>query len=572
MKKTQRGITLIALIITIVILSILAVVTVNAIHGDGIIAYATNSADAYNTAAGTEKSLLETYVDKLNQYGGGDGNGSGAVVQTPTDQKYLLFTHNESTLTSTFMGMNPDYKMENGYYGEGDYVITDLVIPAVVKNDSGKESIVTRTDSIDKENGQNTTIKTIVLPETIESIGQRYTFCNWTALETINIPEKVTTIPPYTFSGCTSLTDITIPESVTSIAPAFSGCTSLTTITIPKNVTSLSGPTFSGCTSLTTVTIEEGFNGSFQGPTFSGCTSLTTVNIPSSVTSMTTGPFSACSSNTKIYVDKYEVDCSWGTSWYGNAKVIYKIGRETPQKYLSLSHVANAAVTTFNGMNSKYKMENGYYGEEHYIITDLVIPKKVKNFAGNDSWVTYTSGSEANEEVSTIKTVELPETIELIGSNSFYNWTGLTSINIPSKVKTIGAFAFKNCTSLTSITIPKNVTSLGGPTFSGCTSLTTVTIEEGFNGSFQGPTFSGCTSLKTVHIPSSVTSVGGAFLECSSDTKIYVDKYESECSSWGTSWYGNATVIYKTNYLKFFKTTPVNILEYTRTIDTWRIQ
>ena len=56
--KTQKGITLIALIITIVVLMILAVVTINAVKDGGIIQHAQDAATEYNTAKDTEEERL----------------------------------------------------------------------------------------------------------------------------------------------------------------------------------------------------------------------------------------------------------------------------------------------------------------------------------------------------------------------------------------------------------------------------------------------------------------------------------------------------------------------------------
>ena len=53
--KKEKGITLVALIITIVVLLILAVVTINSIQGDGVIKYAQNAADDYTAKANEEQ-------------------------------------------------------------------------------------------------------------------------------------------------------------------------------------------------------------------------------------------------------------------------------------------------------------------------------------------------------------------------------------------------------------------------------------------------------------------------------------------------------------------------------------
>ena len=63
--KTEKGITLIALIITIVVLLILAVVTINSIQGDGIIQYASNAADEYTAKANEEQANSNTLFDQI---------------------------------------------------------------------------------------------------------------------------------------------------------------------------------------------------------------------------------------------------------------------------------------------------------------------------------------------------------------------------------------------------------------------------------------------------------------------------------------------------------------------------
>jgi len=82
-SKTQKGITLIALIITIVVLLILAAVAISSIKNDGILHYAQNAADNWNKAAQNEANMLGDYLNYLNNMGSesdsteGEGSGSG---------------------------------------------------------------------------------------------------------------------------------------------------------------------------------------------------------------------------------------------------------------------------------------------------------------------------------------------------------------------------------------------------------------------------------------------------------------------------------------------------------------
>lgn len=113
----------------------------------------------------------------------------------------------------------------------------------------------------------NTTLKSIVLPESITDIGLNTenlpdreqggaVFQNCTKLESIEIKGALKKLRHNTFNGCSSLKSITLPESLTTIEyNAFQRCTSLEEIVIPDAVTIIDKQVFSFCTSLTTATI-----------------------------------------------------------------------------------------------------------------------------------------------------------------------------------------------------------------------------------------------------------------------------------------------------------------------------
>lgn len=85
-NKSQKGITLIALIITIIILLILAMVTISAVKGDSIIKHAKDAATNYEEASEKEQEILQGYGNYLES---AQGNKPGTSVPDSL-VKYVL--------------------------------------------------------------------------------------------------------------------------------------------------------------------------------------------------------------------------------------------------------------------------------------------------------------------------------------------------------------------------------------------------------------------------------------------------------------------------------------------------
>ena len=101
-----------------------------------------------------------------------------------------------------------------------------------------------------------TALETITLPNTISSFGESV-FDGCTSLESINWPTQITKIPSGTFNGCTNLT-FEIPSYVTKIGNnAFQNCDSLVSITINDSITELGSQAFAYCDNLEELIISE---------------------------------------------------------------------------------------------------------------------------------------------------------------------------------------------------------------------------------------------------------------------------------------------------------------------------
>ena len=84
-NSRQKGITLIALVVTIVVLIILATVSILAVFGDnGIIARAQTAKDTHQKGKADETNTLDDYASYIGNYLDGKGGGSGGGSDTPT--------------------------------------------------------------------------------------------------------------------------------------------------------------------------------------------------------------------------------------------------------------------------------------------------------------------------------------------------------------------------------------------------------------------------------------------------------------------------------------------------------
>lgn len=306
-KKFDRnkGITLIALVITIVVLLILAGVTIATLTGDnGLLKRAQDAKNKTEQAQKDEQNILNNYEDKLNEYTGINWNEAMANAKAPEEQE---------TTSKNVIGLGTNGRSVNMDLWEYNF---DDTTNGYGLNDS---TSLTATASADASKGYNgMDFDNIVIPQYISTDdGENWTpvtnldwlFYNCTELEQISkLPDTVKSMR-YTFRGCTNLDEICelpnglenmlstfmqtgitkapiIPQSVNNMTGTFNSCSSLIEPpVIPNGVTSLR-ITFLNCTALkyapnipdSVETMES---------TFEGCTSLeTATTIPSSVTNI----------------------------------------------------------------------------------------------------------------------------------------------------------------------------------------------------------------------------------------------------------------------------------------------
>lgn len=199
----------------------------------------------------------------------------------------------------TYPGYNSDYAYYNYRKPTGNLIIPDSV------TNGGITYAVTSIDGytfIDCDNGPQlggTRLNTVTIPNTVTSIGVgAFRDCN--GLTSVSIPNSVTSIGSGAFYGCSSLSSINIPDSVTSIeGSTFYHCTSLASINIPNSVTYIGWSAFRNCNGLTSVTIPDSVF-EIDQYAFAQCYHLTSVTIGSGVMYIRKSAFEDCHDITQL--------------------------------------------------------------------------------------------------------------------------------------------------------------------------------------------------------------------------------------------------------------------------------
>ena len=333
-QNTNRGITLVALIITIIVLLILAMVSIRLVMNGGIIGRAERGTEAYTEAEVKEKIQLAYSELQMAQYSGDnlseteflrqrlEAQGlTGATVEVTNDGWNITYNGKEFTLSKTGTvaqvepidwdtvianaQKHPEQSSTNNEIGidmYGNPVNMDLWDIEYNETDKtcstgkamgSKRSVGYKGDIVDgKIIGE--------IPQYIKKSNDTYTmtallyaFTDTQIISSPKIPKTITDMT-YTFAGCNKLKNVQpIPDSVLNMYHSFGYCTSL--VEAPKiscSVTDMSF-TFYHCTSLTTApqilnSVINMYN------TFWECSSLTHAPIiPGSVVDMTQ-TFSGC--------------------------------------------------------------------------------------------------------------------------------------------------------------------------------------------------------------------------------------------------------------------------------------
>ena len=121
-NNRQKGITLIALVVTIVVLIILATVSILAVFGDnGIIARAQTAKDTHEKGKADETNTLDDYASYIGNYLDGKSGGSGGNIDKDTGWDL-------DKVTIIDGGNGTKVPLPSGFYYVGGDISTGLVI------------------------------------------------------------------------------------------------------------------------------------------------------------------------------------------------------------------------------------------------------------------------------------------------------------------------------------------------------------------------------------------------------------------------------------------------------------
>ena len=358
-------------------------------------------------------------------------------------------------------------------------------------------------------------------------------------IKSVVIEDGVTTIGDWSFYNCYSLASVILPESITSIASSafFNTGYYNNSLNWENNVLYIGKYLIKANTSLSgSYVIKEGTK-LIADYAFASCTYLETIKIPESVNFI--GVEILKNTAWFNYRDKGLIVLDgWAYGYKGSDENVTITFDETVKNITDEAFKNRSNVVAF-----EVDADNPYLLSENGVLFTKDKTELIAAIANN-------IGSE----------YAIPDTVEIIHSDAFYNCNSLWKITIPASVKSIGTDAFYksnwynrsvyitdleawckidfadwfanpmcysdystlyiNGVAQSNITIPATITEIKPYAFYYCDSIKTLTIPDSVT-TIGDYAFYSCYNLTSVTIPDSVITIGyGAFFDCDGLTSV----------------------------------------------------
>ncbi len=397
-----------------------------------------------------------------------------------------------------------------GYFGTGD-LLKNVIVPNVIKKKDGTEVQITNV-SLSNINFEGTltfasgltinsgtlnncsTIENIIIGDNVTINGNYGTLNNCAELTTIIMGRNIKMVNSMgweTFcANCSKLESVTL-ESISElglnafkkIGPALKG-----DIIIEEGVTTIGTSAFEGCTSITSVSMPNTLT-TIGKMAFNNCTSIQRATIPETVKKIGEGAFGYCSNM------KQEITIKTGTELGKYSSAVFAGSGIT--KFVAEDGIVIPMCELRNCQNLKeVKLGNnvtiyGDYGTFNDC-PELETVQMGKNIKMKNTW----SGATLFNNCPKLNRVTV-ESVSEVGLNAFKQIGPALKgdIIIEEGVTTIGEGGFEGCTSITSVSMPNTITTIGKMAFNNCTSMQRATIPESVKKIGEGA-FRNCSNMK----------------------------------------------------------------------------
>ena len=429
----------------------------------------------------------------------------------------IMVIDNSNVSSNGLLFYEDTYNGHASVTGIGTCTDKDVVIPAIYNN-----LPVTYLSSSVFQN--NDFVESVTMPNTITSIG-RECFSHCSKLKTIKFSDNITYLSGTILFDCSAIEELDLPKNLADNNGSIAcQCPKLKTIHIHDGwVIDQYYSLFSECPSIETIVIDDNSeNFALQDGVLYNkdktilymcpCAKTGSVTVPDSVIEVRNYAFCDCTNLHTISLPNSITKLGKGAFWNCASLSIFHIPNQVTEIPESLCYQCNS-LTSVNIPNSVTKIGYSAFGWCYNIkqvsITDSVTQVGSNAFEYCDDL--YYHGSVLNWVTTAHKIVEHVDNVHLFIDGSNYE---ATSITIPNGVSVIEKGCFQQCKSLVNVTVEGEVETIESYAFYNCKNLKTITLPNGLT-SIDEWAFRNCSALESISFGTGLKTIGNcAFADC----------------------------------------------------------